>query len=115
MAHKINTTMKGALTFAGGGILGAGVALLLAPRSGRKTRKGLIRFASTVGSKTERTANELVSTLTDLAATVEKKTSGLLRGGREMSREARKGLLKAMDRGQDRLDRQRHRLARMIG
>jgi gas vesicle protein len=84
MAYKINTTIKDALKLAGGGIVGAGVALLLAPRTGKETRKDIIRFAKTAGRKTDRAAHELGYTLSDFASTVAEKGSGMLHEGREM-------------------------------
>ena len=115
MAYKINTTMKDALKLAGGGLVGAGVALLRAPRTGKATRKEIDRFARTAGNKTDEAAHELVATLSRLVATVEKKASGVLHEGREMTREARRELLAAMEKGQGQMDKQRRRLARMIG
>jgi hypothetical protein len=90
MAYKINTTIKDALKLAGGGIVGAGVALLLAPRTGKETRKEIVRFARTAGRKTDRAAHELGFTLAEFASTVGEK-------------------------GRKQLDKQRHRLARRIG
>lgn len=115
MAYTINTTVKDALKFAGGGIVGAGVALLLAPRTGKATRREIVRFARNTGGEADRAARDLAATVADVAATVEKKASGLVHEGRAMTREARRELLAAMEKGQERLDRQRHRLARMIG
>ena len=115
MAYKINTTMKDALKLAGGGLVGAGVALLLAPRSGKATRKEIAHFARTTGNAADRATRRLVATVGDVAASVEKKASGLLYEGREMAHGARRELLAVVEKGQNQLDRQRHRLSRMIG
>ena len=48
--HKVGSV---ALSFLLGGILGAGVALLLAPESGRKTRKKIGHFAEDAKEKAE--------------------------------------------------------------
>ena len=74
---------------------------MLAPRTGRKTRRDIIRFAGTAESTAGRTAQKLVATLADLAAKVEKKSSGLLHEGRVMTREACRELLTTMEKGQD--------------
>jgi len=39
MAENNNSAMVGALMLVAGGIIGAGVALLFAPQSGKRTRK----------------------------------------------------------------------------
>jgi len=115
MAHKISTTMKDALKVAGGGLVGAGFALLLAPRAGKEMRREIVSFARTAENKTEKAAHELIASVADFAETVENKASGLLHDGRKMTRDARKELLTAIDKGRGRLDKQRHRIARMIG
>ena len=48
--HKAGSV---ALSFLVGGIVGAGVALLLAPESGRKTRKRIAHFAEDAKEKAE--------------------------------------------------------------
>ena len=81
MAYKINATIKDALKLAGGGIVGAGVALLFAPRTGKETRREIVHFARNAGRKTDRAAHELGITLADFASTVEKKATGFLHEG----------------------------------
>ena len=48
--HKAGSV---AISFLVGGIVGAGVALLLAPEPGRKTRKKIVHFAGDVKEKAE--------------------------------------------------------------
>jgi uncharacterized membrane protein YebE (DUF533 family) len=48
--HKVGSV---ALSFLVGGIVGAGVALLLAPESGRKMRKRIVHFAEDAKEKAE--------------------------------------------------------------
>ena len=48
-----------AATFVAGALLGAGVALLFAPQSGRKTRRDLSRFADKTRNKVEAARLEL--------------------------------------------------------
>lgn len=115
MAHKGNNTMADALKLVGGGIVGAGLALLLAPRPGKETRKNIVRYAKTMGSKTDKTVHEFADNIADFADTVGEKASFILRNGQEMTHDAKKELLTAIENGQVRLEKQKHRLARMIG
>ena len=54
MAFRGSNTMTDALMLVGGGVLGAGLALLFAPYSGAKSRKKIRRFGRTVGNKSDR-------------------------------------------------------------
>ncbi len=81
MAYKINSTIKDALKLAGGGIVGAGVALLFAPRTGKETRRNIVHFARTAGRKADWAANDLDITLDDFTPTGGRKASGLLNEG----------------------------------
>jgi len=59
--HKAGSV---ALSFLVGGIVGAGVALLLAPESGRKTRKRIAHFAEDAKEKAEGSFGELKEKVT---------------------------------------------------
>lgn len=115
MARKLNTTMTDALMLIGGGVVGAGVALLLAPRSGRETRKEIVRFGKTLGSKSDKAIHDFADNITDFADTVGEKGAAILHSGQNLTREGKKGILTAIEKGQDTLERQKRSLARMIG
>ena len=115
MARKYDNTMSDALKLVGGGIVGAGLALLLAPRTGKETRKDIVRFTKTVASKTDRAVHEFADEVTDFADSVGEKAQGMLHNGKEMTHDAKIGLLTALEKGRSRLAKQKHRLAKMIG
>ncbi|MBI5211861.1 MAG: YtxH domain-containing protein [Nitrospirae bacterium] len=48
MSRDENTALVALFSFLAGGLVGAGVALLLAPQSGKKTRKQIREFADDV-------------------------------------------------------------------
>ncbi len=74
MARKNRSTINDALKVVGGGIFGAGLALLLAPCSGRETRKSIAGFTGTVGDR----------------------AAGLLRSGRESLAKRKKSLVRLL-------------------
>ncbi len=115
MARKDTTTMTDALKIVGGGIVGAGLALLLTPRTGKDTRKGIVRFTKTMGRKTDKAVHEFGEDITNFADAVGKKAAHILHNGRRLSWEAKKDMLTAIEKGRRRLEKQRHKLARMIG
>ncbi len=104
MGRKVNNTMAEALMLVGGGVVGAGLALLLAPQSGRKTRNEIARF----GKKINRNGEKALRDVADTAA-------GILRSGKELTKEGKKGLLTAVEKGQEALGSGTRKLARMIG
>jgi gas vesicle protein len=64
-----------------GAFLGAGVALLLAPQSGRKTRHDIRQFAEKVESKAEAARTELQHSIDNIIGDVEEKLQEGLAGG----------------------------------
>jgi len=56
-----------------GALLGAGVALLFAPQSGRKTRRDICHFAEKVGNKAEAARIELQHSIDSIIGDVEEK------------------------------------------
>lgn len=74
MAHKVGNTMADALMLVGGGVVGAGLALLFAPYSGTKSRKKLARFGKTVSNKSDR----MMRDITDFADTMGGKANKVL-------------------------------------
>jgi len=118
MSNKENTAMVGALMLLAGGILGAGVALLYAPQSGEKTRKDITRYTKKARRRT-REAVEAVEDFTEqvseMAEAVGERAADILEKGKDMAYGAKKGLLKAIEEGEERLSKERARLTKMIG
>ncbi len=115
MARKAHNPMADSLKVIGGGILGAGLALLLAPQSGRKTRKDIVRYAKTVGGRTDKTVYQFSEKMDEFVDLVGHNVSEILHEGKEMTQGAKKDLLAAIEKGQQRLEAQKSKIARMIG
>ncbi len=109
-----NSAMVGALMLVAGGIIGAGVALLFAPQSGKRTRKDIARFAKKTKHKAEDAVDSFTDTLSDLVETVGDKASDILDQGKDMAYDAKKEVLRAIEDGQARLEKQRAKLAKLI-
>jgi len=78
MARKINTTMTDALMLVGGGVVGAGLALLLAPQSGKKSRKEITRFSRSVSRQGDKVIRNISESMTDFAERVGGMTAGVM-------------------------------------
>lgn len=109
-----NVTM-GAMLLLVGAILGAGAALLLAPQSGSKTRRDISRYARKTGKMVEGVAGEVVGSVAGMVDAVEEKAEEFLEKGKDLSRESQEAVLAALNEGQERLGRQRDRLAKLLG
>jgi gas vesicle protein len=80
MADEIMNRNTAAALMAGA-LLGAGVALLFAPQSGRKTRRDILHFAEKVGNKVEAARIELQHSIDNIIGDVEEKLQEGLDGG----------------------------------
>ena len=98
-----------------GGLLGAGIALLLAPQTGKKTRRYLACCADKVGGKANEAANDLVETLSDFVDSAASRAAEIFQQGSDLTEESKKTLLAALDKGQEILAEQRKKLADLMG
>ncbi|HJV34350.1 YtxH domain-containing protein [Geomonas sp.] len=116
--RESNRVMVGAMMLVVGGLLGAGVALLYAPQSGEKTRRDLNRYGKKLrrkGRDAVEAVEEFSEHVTDMAESVGERAADILERGKDMAYGAKKGLLKAIEEGESRLEKQRNRLMKMIG
>jgi gas vesicle protein len=115
MDERNDGVVTGAMLVLVGAILGAGAALLFAPQSGRKTRRDISRYARKTGKTVEGIAGEVVGSVAGMADAVEAKAEEYLEKGKDLSKESLGAVLTALNEGQERLGRQRDRLAKLLG
>jgi gas vesicle protein len=115
MDDRNDNVMMGALLLVAGAILGVGATLLFAPQSGREMRRNLTRYARKTSRKVEGVAGEVVGSVAGMVDAVEEKAEEFLEKGKDLSRESREAVLTALNEGQERLGRQRDRLAKLLG
>jgi len=115
MSDRNDNVMMGTLLMIAGAILGAGAALMFAPQSGRKTRRDISRYARKTGKVVEGVAGEVAGSVAGLVDAVEETAEEFLEKGKDLSRESREVVLDALNEGQQRLGRQRDRLAKLLG
>jgi gas vesicle protein len=114
MDENNNNAMVGALMLVAGGIIGAGVALLFAPQSGKRTRKDIVRLAKKTRYKAEDVVDNFTDTLSDMVEAVGVKASDILDQGKDLAYDAKKEVLRAIEDGQTKLEKQRIKLAKLI-
>lgn len=113
MEERNNKVVGSALLIMSGGILGAGLALLWAPQSGRRTRRDISRCAGRIKNRADEAVEDLTCNIKDLVETIGERTDELVEKGKDVAGSARKDLMRLIDDGASRLDRFRTRLGRM--
>ena len=90
MADENDRITSGALMLIAGGIIGAGLALLFAPQSGKRTRKDIARLARKTKYKAEDIVDDFVDAVSDMADAVGEKAGDILDQGRDVAHDAKK-------------------------
>jgi gas vesicle protein len=113
MEDKEKKAAAAALLILAGGIVGAGVALLLAPQSGQRTRKDIARYARKTKNRANDVVDDLSATVSDLVETLGEKTDDLLDKGKDVAGSARKEVIRLIEEGAASLEKFRTKLSRM--
>ena len=96
MADEVLNRNTAVALFAGA-LVGAGVALLFAPQSGRKTRRDIRQFADRVGNKAEAARLELQRSIDNIIEDVEEKLREGLADGMDWTDSKIADLQRALD------------------
>ncbi len=114
MANRETKALRAALWLVTGAAVGAGTALLLAPRSGKENRRDIVRFAKKAGRGVEGIVADFSDTVAGMVEVVGKETAGVVDRGKRAAVEAKRELLKTIDEAQGTLEKQRARLSKLI-
>jgi gas vesicle protein len=106
---------KVALAFLIGGAVGAGIALLYAPQSGRDTRKDIAKTARRVKKETVHLVEDAVDSINDFASDVQDKVSDIIDRGKDLSDDAKKEVLRNLEQGQKVIEKQRKKVIEALG
>ncbi|MFA4919692.1 MAG: YtxH domain-containing protein [Thermodesulfovibrionales bacterium] len=106
---------KVALAFLIGGAVGAGIALLYAPQSGRDTRKDIAKTARRVKKETVNLVEDAVDSINDFASDVKDKVSDIIDRGKDLSDDAKKEVLRNLEQGQKVIEKQRKKVIEALG
>jgi gas vesicle protein len=106
---------KVALAFLIGGAVGAGIALLYAPQSGRDTRKDIAKTARRVKKETVHLVEDAVDSINDFASDVKDKVGDIIDRGKDLSEDAKKEVLRNLEQGQKIIEKQRKKVIEALG
>lgn len=98
-----------------GGVIGAAIALLYAPQSGRETRKDIAKTARKVKKETVHMVEDTIDSINDFAGDVKDKVSDIVDRGKDLSSDAKKEILRNIEHGQKVLEKQKKRLVEAMG
>ena len=101
-----NQNLNGLGLFLAGGLVGAALALILAPQSGKKTRRDIVRLGKRAVLESERIQMEVGHAIEDLVDDVSEKVQESLEKGREWTEKTTDGVLNALNTGKDYIHRE---------
>ncbi|HZV80733.1 MAG TPA: YtxH domain-containing protein [Geobacteraceae bacterium] len=107
--------MVGGILLVAGGLVGAGVALLYAPQSGRQTRRDISRYSRKVRRQAEDMVDDFAGNVHGMVESIGERAEDILDKGKDLAHEAKLDLLKVIEEGQAKLEKQKTRLAKLIG
>jgi gas vesicle protein len=109
------TCTTGTLMLIAGGLIGAGLALLYAPRSGQKTRRKILHYAEKVQNEAEELFRDTSDTLSEAIEDLSERSADLIERSGDVTQEWRQQLLSAMETGQKTLETQRRKFSQLWG
>ena len=110
-----NDYRKIAGAFLVGGLMGAAIALLYAPQSGRDTRKDIKKTARRIKKETVHLVDDTVDSINEFAGDVKEKVNEIIERGKELSDGAKREIIKNLDHGQKVMEKQRKRIIDALG
>jgi gas vesicle protein len=96
-----NEKLSGVGLFVVGGLVGAALALILAPQSGKKTRRDIVRLGRRARLESEKIQLEMSHAINDLVDDVSERVQEGLEKGREWTDRTTQGVLTALNTGKD--------------
>ncbi len=111
---KDDTALIGG-AFLVGGMIGAAVALLYAPKAGSETRKGIRRAARSLGNSTADLIEDTIDNINDFASDFKEKAADIVDQGVDLSEKAKKDILITLEQGQKAIEKQRNKLSEALG
>jgi gas vesicle protein len=98
-----------------GGLIGASIALLYAPKSGKQTRKDISKAARRVKKETVDLVEDTIDGINDFAGDMKDKVSDIIERGKEISDNAKKEVIKNLEHGQKVIEKQKKRISEALG
>ncbi|GAB4413239.1 MAG: YtxH domain-containing protein [Thermodesulfovibrionales bacterium] len=108
-------TVRIAGAFLLGGLVGAAVALLYAPKSGIETRRDISKAARRIKRDIGDLVEDTVERVNEFASDVKERATAIIEEGIELSEDARKEIVATLEHGQKAIEKQKKRLIDALG
>lgn len=112
---KDDNVVRAGSVFLIGGAIGAAIALLYAPQSGRKTRKDIKRTARRVKNETVDLVENTIYRVDNFVDETKDRVTELIDMGVNLSGNAKKEIVETLERGQKAFEKQKNRVMEAIG
>lgn len=98
-----------------GGAIGAFIALLYAPKSGKETRKSITKAARRVKEDAVEMVEDTIESVNDFVNDVKDRATDIIDRGVELSDSAKKEIVHTLEYGQKSIDKQKKRIKQSLG
>ena len=98
-----------------GGAIGAAIALLYAPQTGRETRKDIKRTAKRVRNEAVDLVEDTIDSVDDFVDETKDRITKLIDRSVELSDAAKKEIIKTLEHGQKAIEKQKNRVMEAVG
>lgn len=93
-----------------GGLIGAGIALLYAPKAGRETREDIRRLAARGAERFREGKDVIEEKMSHLMHQISSKTEELIHGGTQLAEDKKREILAAIQAAKKAYDEERRKL-----
>jgi gas vesicle protein len=97
-----------------GSLVGAGVALLIAPQTGERTRRQLAKYGKKAGGRAQEFVGEISESLDCIVRDVLEYGETRLEKGKQITDRARNEILEVLDAGKKYLDEEKLKLDKIL-
>ncbi len=105
----------GAVGLIVGGLLGAAIALLYAPQSGRETRKDIQRTARRLKNSTADLIEDTIDDVSDFVNDLREKAADIVEQGAELSDKAKHDIMATLDQAQKAIEKKKQEFSKNLG
>jgi gas vesicle protein len=98
-----------------GALIGAAIALLYAPKSGRETKKDIARAARRAKNGTVDLIEDTIDDVNDFVSDLRGKAADIADQGADLSGKARKEIMATLERGQKAMEKQKQKVSEALG
>lgn len=98
-----------------GGLIGAAIALLYAPKSGKETRRDISRTVGKVRKEASDVIEDTIESINRFARDVKERTEEIIEKGADLSESAKREIIERLEEGQRTFEKQRKRIIKALG